>query len=96
MLLHIANVTFVLTLFFDNSAGPPVITSCRAIRTEGDTCLVPLETDLDEASVDCRANGAAEIKYEWIKQGLVLYSFGLIRNQRILTAVRERVGTGQF
>ena len=52
--------------------GPPSITSCRAIRTEGDTCLVALETDLEEAAVDCRANGAEVIKYEWRKHGLVL------------------------
>ena len=49
--------------------GAPAITSCRGIRTAGQACLMTLESDLTEATIDCRAVGDDPIKYEWTKQG---------------------------
>jgi len=50
-------------------SGPPVISSCRSIRTAGDACLIVLEAELKEATLDCRVNSDDIVKYEWTTPG---------------------------
>ncbi|XP_067947545.1 basement membrane-specific heparan sulfate proteoglycan core protein-like [Watersipora subatra] len=51
-------------------SGPPMIaTPCEGIRTGGDACLVAVELDQVEVSIDCTAVGSQGIKYEWRQQG---------------------------